>query len=195
VRSSVQPYHHGDLRAALLQRAAEQLQAGTVADLSLRGLARELGVSHAAPSRHFPDRQSFLAALARLGWQRLDADLAAADPGRDADLRSRVLALGRAYVRFATAEPALLELVFARKGSGEAVHDEPAGVSGPDGVVLDAQLRGEVRDGDPAALAGALWAALHGVAALSVSGALADADVDGLLVQTVDVLIEGLRRR
>ncbi|WNV74034.1 TetR/AcrR family transcriptional regulator [Geodermatophilus sp. DSM 44513] len=194
MRHPDQPYHHGDLRAALLERAVEQLRTGSPADLSLRRLARDLGVSHAAPSRHFPDRQAFLAALAAAGWQRLDAELAAADPGPDAGLRPRVLALGRGYVRFATTEPALLELVFARKGAGEAPHAADA-VSGPALVVADAQRRGEVVPGDPGALATALWAGLHGVAALSVSGALPGTDVDALLVRTVDTLLDGLRPR
>ncbi|MGY1606287.1 MULTISPECIES: TetR/AcrR family transcriptional regulator [unclassified Geodermatophilus] len=193
MRAPEQPYHHGDLRAALLERAAHQLRTGTVADLSLRALARDLGVSHAAPNRHFPDRQAFLTALARSGWQRLDAALAAADPGAEAGLRPRLLALGRAYVHFATGEPALLELMFAGKAAGES-HDGP-GLSGPDALIADAQARGEVCAGDPGALATALWAALHGVAALSVSGVLRGADVDALLVQTVDALLDGLRPR
>ena len=188
-----QPYHHGDLRAALLDRAAQRLRTGSVADLSLRALARDLGVSHAAPNRHFPDRQAFLAALAGAGWERLDSALSAADPGPGAGLRPRLLALGRAYVRFATGEPALLELMFAGKAAGER-HEGP-GLSGPQAVVTDAQARGEVRAGDPGTLATALWAALHGVAALSVSGALPGAHVDALLEQTVDGLLDGLRPR
>lgn len=193
MRPTEQPYHHGDLRAALLDRAAEHLRTGTVADLSLRALARDLGVSHAAPQRHFPDRRSLLDALADSGWRRLDADLAAADPGAGAGVRARLLALGRAYVRFATGEPALLELMFAGKASGG--HHEGPGLSAPYAVVTDAQARGEVRGGDPDALAPALWAALHGVAALSVSGVLPGADVDALLVQTADTLLDGLRPR
>ncbi len=193
VTTAEQPYHHGDLRAALLERAAQRLRTGTVTDLSLRALARDLGVSHAAPNRHFPDRQAFLAALAGAGWERLDAALSAADPGPGAGLRPRLLALGRAYVRFATGEPALLELMFAGKAAGGS-HEGP-GLSGPQAVVTDAQARGEVRPGDPRTLATALWAALHGVAALSVSGALPGADVDPLLEQTVDGLLDGLRPR
>ncbi len=188
-----QPYHHGDLRAALLERAALRLRTGAVADLSLRALARDLGVSHAAPNRHFPDRQAFLTALAASGWARLDADLAAADPGPDAGVRARLLALGGAYVRFATAEPALLELMFAGKAAGDR-HEGP-GLSGPNAVIADAQARGEVRTGEPATLAGTLWAALHGAAALAISGVLPGADVPGLLEQTVDALLDGLRPR
>jgi AcrR family transcriptional regulator len=202
VTAAEQPYHHGDLRAALLERAAEQLRTGTVADLSLRALARDLGVSHAAPNRHFADRQAFLAALADAGWQRLDHVLASADPGPGAGLRPRLLALGRAYVRFASGEPALLELMFAGKAAGGAAggaagaprHGGP-GLSAPYAVIADAQARGEVRGGDPEALAPALWAALHGVAALSVSGVLHDTDVDALLVRTADTLLDGLRPR
>ena len=62
-------------------------------------------------------------------------------------------------------------------------------------MVQDAQRHGEARAGEPEALATAVWAALHGVAALSVSGALPAADVAGLLVRTVDVVLQGLRPR
>ena len=69
-------YHHGDLRAALIARAAEVVVADGVGALSLRELARDLGVSHGAPSRHFPDKQALLDALALDGFERLRVDLA-----------------------------------------------------------------------------------------------------------------------
>ncbi len=84
----MQSYHHGDLRAALLERAAQRLRSGTVADLSLRALARDLGVSHAAPNRHFSDRQAFLAALAEAA-RRAGDDGGAAGLGGDGEGRGR----------------------------------------------------------------------------------------------------------
>ena len=107
------PYHHGNLRAALLESAEQTLDEG--GELSLRELARQVGVSHAAPRRHFAGKQALLDALAEDGFERLGNDLrsalAAAGPSFDA----RLLAFGRAYVRFATEHAALLELMFAGK--------------------------------------------------------------------------------
>ena len=64
---SSRPYHHGNLREALLVQAMTTLREGGVEALSLRELARAVGVSHAAPRRHFPDRQALLDALAERG--------------------------------------------------------------------------------------------------------------------------------
>src|SRR3954469_19753524 len=112
VTATVRPYHHGNLRAALLEAAERALARG--GELSLRELAREVGVSHAAPRRHFAGKQALLDALAEDGFERLGNDLrgAMADAdGFDARLRAFV----RAYVRFATEHAALLELMFAGK--------------------------------------------------------------------------------
>ncbi|RFU19826.1 TetR/AcrR family transcriptional regulator [Geodermatophilus marinus] len=193
MRRSDQPYHHGALRAALLSRAAEQLRTGPVSELSLRRLARDLGVSHAAPSRHFPDRQALLDAVAEDGWRRLEEELAAVDPGTGAGLRARLLALGRAYVDFARTEPALLELMFA--GKAARPHPPEAELTGPGAVVADAVATGEVAGADPARTGTVLWAALHGVAALAVGGVLPDGEVDAVLGETVDRLLDGLRPR
>src|SRR6201992_4247586 len=65
------PYHHGNLRPALLGQAERPPRDGGGQQLSLRELAREIGVSHAAPRRHFPDRQALLDALAIEGFARL----------------------------------------------------------------------------------------------------------------------------
>ena len=92
--STARTYHHGNLRAALLARAEEALAAGE--DLSLRELARRAGVCHAAPRRHFADKQALLDALAEDGFERLGALLAAAPPARTS--RARLLGFARAYV-------------------------------------------------------------------------------------------------
>jgi AcrR family transcriptional regulator len=99
-------YHHGRLREALLERAAEVIAEGGVEALSLRGLARDLGVSHAAPGRHFPDRASLLAELAREAFRRSVAVMQAGAEAAGDDPVDRYRALGRSYVDFARREPA-----------------------------------------------------------------------------------------
>ena len=103
------PYHHGNLRSELLSCAERALSAGGLAQLSLRDLARQVGVSHAAPRRHFADKQALLDALAQDGFERLGRELRAASEGAGEDFEARLAALAGAYVRFATRHAALLE--------------------------------------------------------------------------------------
>src|ERR1700686_537001 len=117
---SDRPYHHGNLREALLQAAERTVRERGVQDLSLRELAREVGVSHGAPRRHFPDRQALLDALAEAGFARLGAELRGAVASAGEDFEPRLQAIAAAYVRFATRDAALLELMFAGKHSEES---------------------------------------------------------------------------
>ncbi len=95
-------YHHGNLRAELLQRAAEIIDADGVEALTLRGLARDLQVSHAAPNRHFKNKAALLSALATDGWLKIKAaTLDAADQAANQDAHSRLNAMGRGYLRWA----------------------------------------------------------------------------------------------
>src|SRR6266851_2517366 len=109
------PYHHGNLRTALLAEAERTVRERGVQDLSLRELARQVGVSHGAPRRHFADRQALLDALAEAGFSRLGDELRAALDAADDDYETRFRATATAYVRFATRNAALLELMFAGK--------------------------------------------------------------------------------
>src|SRR3954462_2477969 len=89
-RVTERPYHHGNLRSALLERAHRTVRERGVQALSLRELARDAGVSHGAPRRHFPDRDALLDALAMSGFEHLGRELEqavrAAGPGAEARL-------------------------------------------------------------------------------------------------------------
>src|SRR5277367_2560745 len=93
-RMAERPYHHGNLRAALLDQAERTVRERGVQELSLRELARDVGVSHGAPRRHFADRQALLDALAEVGFTRLGAELRAAveDAGEDFEAQLRATA-------------------------------------------------------------------------------------------------------
>jgi len=102
-------YHHGDLRRALIQGGLELLARDGPAGFSLRALAQELGVSHAAPYRHFKSREELLAAIVAESRERFTGALKAsvAGPG---EAREKIYLLGEAYVRFYLANPAILYL-------------------------------------------------------------------------------------
>ncbi|WP_369259993.1 TetR/AcrR family transcriptional regulator [Streptomyces sp. R35] len=172
---SARPYHHGDLRRAILSAALDVITAEGPSALSLRDLARRAGVSHAAPAHHFKDRTGLLTVIAAEGYELLAAALDAADDLRDAGVR---------YVRFAREHPAHfqvmfspellrendLELATARTLAGErlrtAVSALPAEGRGP-----DTRLAGV-----------AAWSLAHGFATLLLShnldGQVGDEDPD-----------------
>jgi AcrR family transcriptional regulator len=104
-------YHHGELRRALLEEAAVVVERDGVAALSLRELARRLGVSHAAPAHHFADRAALLIELARDGFEQFAAALeTAGEEGRDP--LDRLCRIGHAYVRFAIEHPGRFHVMF-----------------------------------------------------------------------------------
>ena len=104
-------YHHGDLRQALLDRAAEVIDEVGVEALSLRGLARDLGVSHGAPNRHFKNKAELLTRLATYAYEEINhATLSAAESAGE-DTWVALNAMGRGYLKWALMHPALFRVV------------------------------------------------------------------------------------
>jgi AcrR family transcriptional regulator len=161
------PYHHGDLRRAILDAAIESISAGGSAGLSLRELSRRAGVSHAAPIHHFGDKAGVLTALAAEGYDLLaDALDAAGDEFAEA---------GVAYVRFAVTYRAHFEVMFRP----DTYHpDDPAVVAARERAsqALTHGVRTRTaRTGRDARLTGvAAWSLMHGFATLWLTGALPD---------------------
>ncbi|MFC0004634.1 TetR/AcrR family transcriptional regulator [Micromonospora siamensis] len=155
-------YHHGDLRRALLDAAAQAMAGSDPAALSLRDLARRAGVSHAAPAHHFGDKAGLLTALATQGFDLLGEALR----GGGDDL----LATGVAYVGFAVRHKAHFEVMF-RPELYRA--DDPELVAARDrtGELLRAGVARHT-GGDPDVDALAAWSIVHGFATLWLSGAL-----------------------
>ena len=99
---STKKYHHGHLAEAVLERAAQIIDERGIEALTLRGIARDLGVSHGAPNRHFKNKAALLAALATDAWSKiLAATLEAADVTGSDDPHVRLNAMGRGYMRWA----------------------------------------------------------------------------------------------
>ncbi|MEV5952735.1 TetR/AcrR family transcriptional regulator [Streptomyces sp. NPDC051987] len=196
--SQSRPYHHGDLRAALLASAERTLRERGSAALSLRELARDIGVSHAAPGRHFKDKQALLDALARTGFERLNEALDAADLP-DTALEPRLTALARAYVTFAVTNPELLELMYSRKHDPDIDAELATAAEHAMGcfvqLVADAQRRGEIVEGDPEAVTLAAAAGIHGLAALATNGSLRPEAVLAGLEHHIHLMLYGLKPR
>ncbi|MEM7704771.1 MAG: TetR/AcrR family transcriptional regulator [Pseudomonadota bacterium] len=100
-------YHHGDLRRAVIERAAEIIDDEGVEALSLRSIARDLGVSHSAPNRHFKSKAELLAALATEAYEQArDASIAASEACEGSAI-AKLNAMGRGFLRWALDERAL----------------------------------------------------------------------------------------
>ena len=152
-------YHHGDLRAALLQAAGELLEEQGLAGLSLREAARRAGVSHNAPYRHFPDRNALLTALAAEGFRLLEEAM----EGKASRER------GEAYVRFALAHPNRFRLMFGGQIEiGKNAELRAAASRTYEGLVAAFGARQDVTD--PETAAAAAWALTHGLAHLLLDG-------------------------
>jgi AcrR family transcriptional regulator len=190
------PYHHGNLRAALLDAAERALRERGADQLVLRDLAREIGVSHAAPRRHFPNRQALLDALAQAGFTRLGTALRTASGDTATDFGSRVRGAMTAYTRFATENAALLELMYSSKhrpGATEiaAAAEEPFRLM--EELITDGQAQGELEQGDPERIGLVLFATLQGIASI-INGGLVPAELlDGLVDAAVEQFLRGSR--
>jgi AcrR family transcriptional regulator len=151
-------YHHGDLKSALREAACAILEEEGLAALSLRSVARRAGVSHAAPYRHYANREALLADVAADGLAQLRAELAqaAAAPGERPD---RIVRIGGAYLRFASRHSGLLRLMF---GSELPNRSDFPGLA--EATALIGEDIGQAFD-DPAGGLAA-WAAMHGLAML-----------------------------
>jgi AcrR family transcriptional regulator len=156
------PYHHGDLRTALLAAAEAELADKGVEGFSLRSVAKRAGVSHAAPAHHFGDTGGLLTALAAEGFHSFQDTLDAREVGAT-DARDKAVRAGLGYLEFALKRPALFRLIFssARPDFASADLIAAAGRAYDHLVGLVSVLGG----GEADVLA--LWATSHGIADLS----------------------------
>jgi AcrR family transcriptional regulator len=171
-------YYGGDLRRDLLDTALELIAREGPSAVSLRALARRLGVSHAAPANHFPDKAALFTAIAVEGFGRLAEAIedGVGQLGPDATAGQRFRAAGRAYTGFALAHPAHFAVMWQR----DLLHqDDPELVAAGDttfelllGSVRDIQSEGWAAGRDPQAVAYLAWSVVHGLAALWLGGSL-----------------------
>lgn len=172
--TSRQDYHHGNLRQALMQAASGFVAKNGPEKLSLRALAREVGVSQAAPYRHFEDKVSLLSALASEGFQRLGEKLEQAVTEANGNPIAALTGTGRAYIRFACDNPEIYRLMFVMKAS--EFNDEEMRSCHHDahqilGRVIEMGLDSGVFKAYPAdKIALTAWSMVHGYASLVIDG-------------------------
>ncbi len=184
-------YHHGNLRRALLEEASAVLEEAGADAISMRDLARRLGVSHAAPGHHFEGRQGLLSALAAAGFENLAASLEAAMDGPPGEWQTNT---GRAYVRFALAHPQRYRLMFTTGITSGDCEEHLAHQSSRAYLALLKAVYGGLPDIDPAdyrLAAGELraWSVVHGAVMLWIDGQLETAATEAQFLALVDEML------
>jgi AcrR family transcriptional regulator len=201
VPATTKPYHHGNLRAALVDAGAELARASGPDGVVLREVARRTGVSHNAAYRHFADRDELLAEIASLAAAQLEQAMQRrldgvreADPAQRA--RARLRETGRAYVEFALSEPGLFTVAFCPIETDDSSSMSDAGPYLLLGQVLDELV--EAGAVSPAGREGAdvaCWAAVHGLSVLLLDGPLRrlpPADREAVLEKLLVTIEQGL---
>lgn len=199
-RPPARPYHHGDLRAALLANALDILREEGLGALTLRAVARRAGVSQTAPYRHFADRRALMGAVASEGFRQLRDAMMAAMQGGGARQGFKGIAL--AYVRFGRENAALYRVMFGPEVANSEDLPELASTSRSalgfvQAGIEQLQAMGVVRAGDAALMAVACWASLHGLVSLVLDGQAQTVapDLDALVDAETSLVMFGLATR
>ncbi len=188
------PYHHGALRDALLAAAERVLERDGLAGLTLRAVAREAGVSHAAPTHHFGDLTGLVSELAAIGFRQFNAAMGASC-APDTPFPARALARAKAYVAYAQAHPGMYGLMFRterldyeRPSLHEAAEASFAGLASAIGASRHEHISEGALTLDQAAAIARAWSTVHGFTMLLLDGRLSDIlrrSPDGTDVETL----------
>ena len=173
------PFHHGDLRNALVKAAKDLIERNGMEAFALREAARKVGVSANAAYNHFKDKDALLCAVASSGFEELAMQREVARAKANPDAWSQMQAGAKVYVQFAEARPKLFDLMFSPvgvgPGRGQADSSEPSSrrayqqlSEALDNLVLSGRVTPERRAGAE----GTLWSLIHGLAVLRRAGAL-----------------------
>jgi AcrR family transcriptional regulator len=164
-------YHHGNLKEALIQAGLEILSEKGIDGLSLRSVAKRVGVSHAAPYNHFPDKQSLLAAISTAGHKQLYQTLVSAFEQSKLSSADIITEIAWSYLQFAIDDPGRFKLMFS--GALEEERDHPdfveisrKNISLFEEIIVYCQRKGQIAEGRVENIAIKFWSLAHGFAYL-----------------------------
>ncbi len=173
MKTQAKPYHHGDLKNALIKAGLEILTSEGYAALSLRKVARNAGVSHTAPYNHFANKEALIGGIAAEGFSRLTCSMESAMALYPDNPYRQLSEIGWGYVRFALENPDHLHVMFSNSGGAALIRQIDHELGDPFEILLQTieacQASGDVVEGDPLQLAFAAWAMVHGTAVLLIN--------------------------
>jgi AcrR family transcriptional regulator len=166
-------YHHGDLKNALIKAGVDILAKDGVGGLSLRKVARQAGVSHAAPYAHFADKQALIAAISTEGFRILDEQFSSIREKYQADPKRQLVEAAWTYVRFAQNDPAHFRVTFSsaveqEKNYPALVEMTRTSFEQVVQIVAACQTIGLLRSGPADVMAVSVWSVVHGFASLLI---------------------------
>lgn len=191
------PYHHGDLKRALLDTAMQMLAEAGGWQFTLREVARRAGVSHAAPYKHFADKASLLAELALIGFDSLREALQRAQEAVPGDIEAEFAEMAKAYLDFGTGNAALYRLMFGAEVASATRFHLDSRALGAFEIVIEVLERGQsaglFRKSPVRGQAAACWAQMHGLTMLTLDGLLLPEKVGADAAEAaLETLREGL---
>jgi AcrR family transcriptional regulator len=168
-------YHHGDLKNALIKAGVEILAREGLGGLSLRKVARQAGVSHAAPYSHFADKQALIAAISTEGFKQLHVQIEAVKNTQAGNPSTLLVETAWAYFQFALNEPDRFKLMFSsvlekEKDYPDFVESSQQNFQQVVKVIEICQQAGILKPGPPDLTAVTVWGAVHGLAMLVLEG-------------------------
>jgi AcrR family transcriptional regulator len=177
-KKRAEPYHHGDLQQALLTAAESVLKREGLSGLTLRAVAREAGVSHAAPAHHFGDVSGLVSELAAIGFRRFNAAMREAD-AKGGTATDKGMARAQAYLAYALAHPQMYGLMFrterldmSRAALRDAADASFASLAGAIAAVRNTEKADHALTLEQGAQIVRAWSLLHGYAMLNLDGRL-----------------------
>jgi AcrR family transcriptional regulator len=195
-------YHHGDLRAALLNAALDIINDKGPQHLTIREVARKAGVSHTAPYRHFANKDDLIVAVVKQGFDLLSQTMNAEKEAADSDPLSQFAAAGIAYIDFALNNPAYYRIMYSgdllsSNGQHTLQHTSTDTFAELVSDIETCQALNIMRPGNPALQALALLSSIHGFVTMVIDNRVAallgrDYDVNQVRDLILTTIFEGI---
>lgn len=193
-------YHHGDLPHAIIEAALSWIETKDISSLSLRGIARCLGVSHNAPYRHFADKESLLAAIAERGFIKLEQWLQQVLESSTLTQVELIKALGVQYIKYALSNPAYYRVMYGSYVADYQKYPQVEQAAEKSFTILinaiaQGQKAGVIRSGKAKELGYVCWSLVHGVSMLYLDRQLRSSEIESaekLANLATGMMLEGL---